>query len=211
MKTHASFFATITSTFTPQVIGSFLWSLSDNKFSRLSRTLISILVLEVMLFKLYQSLLWFSVFPLTCSGYFFIEFFVRASTEAFMFHFFQLSSKVRKIIQFFSSIYLQCPIDDFFFSFYLKFGLIVWSRLGDPFIYQNPKELRVLFSTIGSSLCIYHLSLLLYTILYSFLFFCYDGFVCIFLLFLFAFFVLFLFLLRFFFLWSLSDRCPALF
>ena len=41
---------------------------------------------------------------------------------------------------------------------WLSIGLVVWPRLGDPFVYQNPTEFCVSFSRTDSGLCIHHLS-----------------------------------------------------
>ena len=48
----------------------------------------------------------------------------------------------------------QNPLHDKFFSYWLTLGLVVWPRLGDPLVSQNPREfyashflLRILFCT----------------------------------------------------------------
>ena len=43
----------------------------------------------------------------------------------------------------------------FFWGLFL--GLVFWSRLGDPCVYQSHRSLYVLFSRTGAGLCIYHL------------------------------------------------------
>ena len=90
------------------------------------------------------------------------------NTFTFMFHiFFQFPSKKEILIllfaffQFYSVVCWDSKVhnstNSFTFFCWLSWGLVIWPRLGDPFVSQNPRSLCVSFSRTDSGFYIYHL------------------------------------------------------
>ena len=119
------------------------WSLSDSKSPRVSSSFLSILA------DLNKAVVWiFSTRPLISKSSNPLITVQRATitngiTVTFMFNsfgfFFQFSGKVHALVPLFAFFQFYSVILFIFFS--LSLGLVVWSRLGDPFVSQNPKEL----------------------------------------------------------------------
>ena len=132
----------------------FQWSLSDSKFPHVSRTLINILP------DLNNAVVWMvsnrpiskSSSPSTNSS---------VTTERSIYnwyngHFhvqliFQFSNTVKVLtslyafLQFYSEVSWNGEVhysagSFFFFFFWLSQSLVVWPRLGDPFVSQNPRD-----------------------------------------------------------------------
>ena len=133
----------------------FLWSLSDSKSPQVSRTLLSILTV------LKNAIVWMVTthppiskssspvnnplvtvpkVPITIS-----------IIVTFMFHFFfQFSSKVKVLIllftffQFYSVVSWDSKVHNFASSLFFV-DLVIWLRLGDPFVCQSHRSLCVIF------------------------------------------------------------------
>ena len=137
-----------------QTLAEFSWSLCDNKSLQVSTTLLSILA------DLYTAEIWMIT---TCPQ---ISKSARPSTNhlgivpsppntigitvTFMFHIFFSSCKVQAFTSLFTffKFYIvlpghQNPLFGRFFCCWQSIDLVVWSRLGDTFVSQNPQELRV--------------------------------------------------------------------
>ena len=65
------------------------------------------------------------------------------------FQFYSMVSRDSKVHNFASFL--------FFFFWWLLYGLVVWPRLGNPFVCQSPSGVCISFYWTDAGLCIYHL------------------------------------------------------
>ena len=146
----------------------FHWSLSDNKFPQVTRTLLSIMAdLDNAVFWMVTTRPLISNSSTPCSNLLVIvpiAPITNSITVTFMCHsFFQFSGQILVLISLF--VFLQperqSPLfgwfSFFFFFCLLPRVLVIWTRLNDPFVSQNLEEFWVSFSWTDSGLCIYHL------------------------------------------------------
>ena len=148
----------------------FYWSLSDSKSPHVSMTLIILADLDnaVVWMVFTRSLISKSSSPCTNP----LVTVLRASikigiTVTFMFHsFFSPLARSRYLSLFslsfsftlWSAGTAKSAIRHVLFHFFLlSLGLIVWPRIGDLFVSQNPREFYVSFTRTDTVLCICHL------------------------------------------------------
>ena len=129
------------------------WSLSDSKSHQVTRTLLSILAdLNKAVLWMVSTCSFISKSFSSCINPFVTVPITRITigiTATFMFHsFFQSSSKAQVLILLFTFFQFYSVVsreDKFFylasslFFSCLLLGLVIWSRFGDPFVFQNPR------------------------------------------------------------------------
>ena len=126
----------------------FHWSLSDNKSPQILGTLLNILAdfNNAVVFMVCTRPL------ISKSSSFFYQSFSDCTKRTYWYHrhthaqqFFQLPSKVQVFLLLFASFKLYSMVTRYsvlqvlFFCWLLQ-GLVVWPRLGDPFISGNPRD-----------------------------------------------------------------------
>ena len=59
----------------------------------------------------------------------------------------------------------------FFFFLWLSFGLVIWSRLGDLFVSENPWEVLIVQGGCTNTICLYRqISVIIIILSYYFIF-----------------------------------------